>query len=59
MRMMAKNKVKLDNHVGILLPVIKSILEKMRTEFKHWHPIWAGDIGYEKFETSLQLCYGI
>ncbi|XP_072055934.1 uncharacterized protein [Arachis hypogaea] len=38
MRTMAKNKVKLDNHVGILPPVIKSRLEKLRKESRQWQP---------------------
>ncbi|XP_020961246.1 uncharacterized protein LOC110263794 [Arachis ipaensis] len=50
MRTMAKNKVKLDNHLGLLPPVIKSRLEKVRKESRHWHAIWSGDTGYEKFE---------
>ncbi|XP_052117605.1 uncharacterized protein LOC127747588 [Arachis duranensis] len=50
MRTIANNKVKLANHVGKLPPVIHSHLEKVRKESKHWHPIWTGDTGYEKFE---------
>ncbi|XP_015966742.1 uncharacterized protein LOC107490475 [Arachis duranensis] len=50
MRTIARNKVKLSNHVGKLPPVIKSILEKVRKESKNWHPIWTGNDGYEKFE---------
>ncbi|RYR17165.1 hypothetical protein Ahy_B03g061949 isoform C [Arachis hypogaea] len=50
MRTIARNKVKLSNHVGKLPPVIKSRLEKVRKESKNWHPIWTGDDGYEKFE---------
>ncbi|XP_072069760.1 uncharacterized protein [Arachis hypogaea] len=50
MRTIAKNKVKLQNHTGKLTPVIKSRLEKVRKESKHWKPIWTGDNGYEKFE---------
>ncbi|XP_072058061.1 uncharacterized protein [Arachis hypogaea] len=50
MRTMAKNKVKLDNYLGLLPPVIKSRLEKVRKESRHWHAIWSGDTGYEKFE---------
>ncbi|RYR04480.1 hypothetical protein Ahy_B06g084211 [Arachis hypogaea] len=44
MRIMAKDKVKLDSHLGLLPPVIKSRLEK--------HTIWAEDTGYEKFEVN-------
>ncbi|RYR40618.1 hypothetical protein Ahy_A09g046368 [Arachis hypogaea] len=50
MRTMAKNKVKLDSHLGLLPPVIKSRLEKVRKESRNWHAIWAGDTGCEKFE---------
>nr|XP_025621445.1 uncharacterized protein LOC112712727 [Arachis hypogaea]XP_025675519.1 uncharacterized protein LOC112775838 [Arachis hypogaea] len=50
MRTIAKNKVKLQNHIGKLTPVIKSRLEKVRKESKHWKPIWTGDNGCEKFE---------
>ncbi|RYR26854.1 hypothetical protein Ahy_B02g061164 [Arachis hypogaea] len=50
MRTMAKNKVKLDNHLGLLPPVIKSRLEKVRKESRNWYAIWSGDTGYEKFE---------
>ncbi|XP_025678198.2 uncharacterized protein [Arachis hypogaea] len=50
MRSIAKNKVKLNNHVGKLPPVIQSRLEKVRKESKNWVPIWTGDEEYEKFE---------
>ncbi|RYQ89568.1 hypothetical protein Ahy_B09g096142 [Arachis hypogaea] len=50
MRTIAKNKVKLANHVSKLPLVIHSRLEKVRNESKHWHPIWTGDTGYVKFE---------
>ncbi|RYR76969.1 hypothetical protein Ahy_A01g001463 isoform C [Arachis hypogaea] len=50
MQTIAKNKVKLNNHTGVLTPVIKSRLEKVRKESKNWKPIWTGDNGYKKFE---------
>ncbi|RYR34663.1 hypothetical protein Ahy_A10g049646 [Arachis hypogaea] len=50
MRSIAKNKIKLNNHVGKLPPVIQSRLEKVRKESKNWVPIWTGDEEYEKFE---------
>ncbi|XP_057718638.1 uncharacterized protein LOC130933129 [Arachis stenosperma] len=50
MRNIAKNTVKLVNHVGILPPVIQSRLDKIRKESKNWMPIWTGDEDYEKFE---------
>ncbi|XP_016168255.1 uncharacterized protein LOC107610766 [Arachis ipaensis] len=50
MRTIAKNKPKLANHVGKVAAVIHSRLEKVRKESKHWHLIWTGDTGYEKFE---------
>ncbi|XP_016206867.1 uncharacterized protein LOC107647289 [Arachis ipaensis] len=39
MRSIAKNKVKLNNYVGKLPPVIQSRLEKVRKESKNWVPI--------------------
>ncbi|RYR33910.1 hypothetical protein Ahy_A10g048582 [Arachis hypogaea] len=50
MRTIAKNKVKLVNHVGILPLVIQSRVDKIRKESKNWMPIWTGDEDYEKFE---------
>ncbi|RYR26912.1 hypothetical protein Ahy_B02g061221 [Arachis hypogaea] len=50
MQTIVKNKVKLNNHIGVLTPVIKSRLEKVRKESKNWKPIWTGHNGYEKFE---------
>ncbi|RYR18202.1 hypothetical protein Ahy_B03g062828 [Arachis hypogaea] len=50
MQTIAKNKVKLNNHIGMLTPVIKKRLEKFRKESKNWKPIWTGDNGYKKFE---------
>ncbi|XP_025692605.1 uncharacterized protein [Arachis hypogaea] len=54
MRSIAKNKIKLNNHVGKLPPVIQSRLEKVRKESKMWVPIWTGDEAYEKFEIHGQ-----
>ncbi|XP_016172531.1 uncharacterized protein LOC107614918 [Arachis ipaensis] len=50
MRTIAKDKVKLANHVGILPPVIQSCLDKIKKESKNWMPIWTSDEDYEKFE---------
>ncbi|XP_016185297.1 uncharacterized protein LOC107626922 [Arachis ipaensis] len=54
MRSIAKNKIKLNNHIGKLPPVIQSRLEKVRKESKNWVPIWTGDEAYEKFEVHGQ-----
>ncbi|RYR09855.1 hypothetical protein Ahy_B05g078282 [Arachis hypogaea] len=43
MRIIAKNKVKLNNHIGVLIPSEKSL----RIIIK---PIWIGDNGYKNFE---------
>ncbi|XP_072054927.1 uncharacterized protein [Arachis hypogaea] len=50
MRSIAKNKIKLNNHIEKLPLVIQSRLEKVRKESKNWVPIWTGDEDYEKFE---------
>ncbi|RYQ82832.1 hypothetical protein Ahy_B10g101400 [Arachis hypogaea] len=50
MRTIAKNKVKLANHVKKLPPMVQSRLDKIRKESKSWMPIWTGDDEYEKFE---------
>ncbi|XP_020981334.1 uncharacterized protein LOC110272927 [Arachis duranensis] len=54
MRSIAKNKIKLNNHIGKLPPVIQSRLEKVRKESKNRVPIWTGDEAYEKFEVHGQ-----
>ncbi|XP_020959110.1 uncharacterized protein LOC110262722 [Arachis ipaensis] len=50
MRSIARNKVKLNSNTGILPPIQRSRLEKIRKESKSWVPMWSGDSEYEKFE---------
>ncbi|RYR02718.1 hypothetical protein Ahy_B06g081521 [Arachis hypogaea] len=50
MSAITKNKIKLNNHVEKLPPVIQSQIEKVRKESKNWVPIWTEDETYEKFE---------
>ncbi|XP_057760685.1 uncharacterized protein LOC130981066 [Arachis stenosperma] len=50
MRSIARNKVKLRNNDGILPPIQRSRLEKIRKESKKWVPMWSGDADYEIFE---------
>ncbi|XP_025624867.1 uncharacterized protein [Arachis hypogaea] len=49
-RTIARNKVKLRSYIGILPPIQRSRLEKIRKESKSWNPVWSGDEKYEKFE---------
>ncbi|RYR68941.1 hypothetical protein Ahy_A03g015448 isoform B [Arachis hypogaea] len=50
MSTIARNKLKFMNHVGLLPPVQRSRLEKIRNESKNWVPMWSGDADYEQFE---------
>ncbi|XP_015948687.1 uncharacterized protein LOC107473620 [Arachis duranensis] len=50
MRSISRNKVKLSSSTGILPPIQRSRLEKIRKESKSWVPMWSGDSEYEKFE---------
>ncbi|XP_057755628.1 uncharacterized protein LOC130974795 [Arachis stenosperma] len=50
MRSIARNKVKFSSNTGILPPIQRSRLKKIRKESKSWVPIWSGDSEYEKFE---------
>ncbi|RYR64294.1 hypothetical protein Ahy_A03g010428 [Arachis hypogaea] len=50
MRSIARNKVKLNSNTGVLPPIQRSRLEKIRKESKNWVPMWSGDADYEKFE---------
>ncbi|XP_072086879.1 uncharacterized protein [Arachis hypogaea] len=50
MRTIARNKMKFKNHVGLLPPIQRSRLEKIRNASKNWLPMWSGDADYEQFE---------
>ncbi|RYQ83071.1 hypothetical protein Ahy_B10g101685 [Arachis hypogaea] len=51
MRSITKNKVKLNNHVGKLPPVIQSRLDKVRKESMNWVPICTIDEDYENLRS--------
>ncbi|QHN76893.1 Transposon protein [Arachis hypogaea] len=55
--------MKFRNHVGLLPPVQRSRLEKIRNQSKNWVPMWSRDADYEQFEvhgwpTNMAVDFG-